>query len=129
MDTPKELMYKKTDEWIKVDNNVGTVGISDFAQDQLSDIVFVEIEKEVGDMVNKGETVATIESVKAAADVTSPVSGKVTAVNEEIADSPEMLNEDPYIKGWLIKIELENPEETDELMDAAEYEKLCESRH
>jgi len=128
MNTPKELKYEKTDEWLKLEDNQGVVGISDFAQEQLSDIVFVEFEKEVDEIIKKGETIATIESVKAAADVSSPVSGKITAVNEGIADAPELLNEDPYTKGWLVKIELDNPEEINNLLDSAEYEKLCESR-
>jgi glycine cleavage system H protein len=122
MNIPKEMKYTKNDEWVKVEGNVGAVGISDHAQEQLSDIVFVEVVVAEGDTVSQGETLATLESVKAAADVYAPVSGKVVAVNESLPDTPEMVNSEPYGKAWMVKIELSNPSELDGLMDAAAYE-------
>lgn len=122
MNIPSDLKYTKNDEWIRVEGNIGTVGITDFAQDQLSDIVFVEIILAEGEMVNQGDTCATIESVKAAADVYMPIGGQVSAINEELPDTPEMVNSDPYGKAWLVKIEISDPTELDGLMDAAAYE-------
>lgn len=129
MNTPANLKYAKTDEWVKVDGNIATVGISDYAQDQLSDIVFIEFNREIDDAVSKGDALATIESVKAAADVNSPISGKVLAVNEGLSDIPETLNHDPYEKAWLYKIEMSNSGELKDMMDATAYEKYCEGRH
>ncbi len=129
MKTPEDLKYQKTDEWVKVEGNIATIGISDFAQDQLSDIVFIEFNRDPDDQVAKGEALVTIESVKAAADANSPVSGKVLEVNEALSDVPETLNDDPYEKGWLYKIELSDPSELNDLMDAAAYVKFCEGRH
>ncbi len=128
MNVPANLKYAKSDEWVKVDGKVATIGISDYAQDQLSDIVFVEIALGVGDQAQKGKVGATLESVKAAADVSLPVSGKVVEINEEIADSPEVVNSDPYGKAWMLKIELSNPGDLDDLMDADAYSKYCEER-
>jgi len=125
MNFPQDLKYTRNDEWISPD---GTVGISDYAQDQLSDVVFVEFVVSEGDEVNKGDIIATVESVKAAADVYAPVSGKVAAVNEDLADEPELINEDPYGKAWLIKLEIADPAELDDLMDAAAYEAYCKER-
>jgi glycine cleavage system H protein len=121
MKTPESLKYAKTDEWVKVDGDEATIGISDYAQDQLSDVVYVELMVDEGDSVSKSDPVATVESVKAAADVNFPVSGKVTAINEDLADSPEVLNSDPYEKGWMVKVKLEDPSELDDLMTADEY--------
>jgi glycine cleavage system H protein len=129
MNTPKNLKYAKTDEWVKLDGNIATIGVSDYAQDQLSDIVFIEFNRETDDAVTKDDALATIESVKAAGDVNSPVSGKVLEVNEGLSDIPETINDDPYEKGWLYKIEISDPSEVDEMMDAAAYEKYCEGRH
>jgi len=129
MNTPKNLKYVKTDEWVKLDGSIATIGVSDYAQDQLSDIVFIEFNRETDDAVAKGDALATIESVKAAGDVNSPVSGKVLEVNEGLSDIPETINDDPYEKGWLYKIEVSDPSEVDELMDAAAYDKYCEGRH
>jgi glycine cleavage system H protein len=102
--------------------------VSDYAQDQLSDVVFVEITAGIGETVSKGSVVATIESVKAAADVTIPVSGKVIAVNEDLASTPELVNSDPFGAAWMIKVELSNPKELDDLMDAKAYIEYCETR-
>ena len=129
MNTPKGYKFNKTDEWVQVDGNLAIIGISDFAQDQLSDIVYIEFNKEAGESIEKGQILATIESVKAAADVNSPISGKVLEVNESLSDTPEVLNEDPYKNGWLYKVEFNNPSEIDELFDAKGYDEFCESRH
>jgi glycine cleavage system H protein len=129
MNTPADLKYSKTDEWVKIEGNIATIGISDFAQSQLSDIVYVEFMKDVDDTCAKGASVATIESVKAAAEVASPVSGKILEVNESVSDSPELLNTDPYIGAWLVKLEITDASEVDTLMDSAAYDKYCEERH
>ena len=129
MKTPENLKYTKTDEWVKIDGSIATIGISDFAQDQLSDIVFIEFNRDPGDEIAMNDALATIESVKAAADVNSPLSGKVLEVNGGLADMPETLNSDPYEKGWLYKVEISDPSEIGELMDAAAYNKYCEGRH
>ena len=127
MSTPKDLKFTETDEWIKVKGNTALIGISDFAQNQLSDIVYIEYELDADDDFEKEETVATIESVKAAADVHSPVSGTVLEINEALIDNPENLNEDPY-GSWLFKISLDDPSEVDGLMDAETYDRFCEDR-
>jgi len=128
MSTPQHLKFANSDEWADVDGGQAVVGVSDYAQTQLSDVVFVEIAVEVGDTVTKGSTVATIESVKAAADVNAPVSGKVIEVNEAIANTPDLINTDPFGASWLIKVELSDPAELDSLMDAAAYDAYCETR-
>ena len=128
MEYPKELKYQKTDEWVKVEGGIATIGISDYAQDSLSDVVFVEFEVETGDTVKVGATLATIESVKAAAEVVFPVSGTIIEVNEKLPGTPETLNKDPYGKGWLCKVKLSKPEELDSLLDAKAYEAYCQDR-
>ncbi len=128
MSVPSDLKYTKTDEWVKVEGNVGTVGITDYAQEQLSDIVFVEVNVAEGETVKKDTTCATIESVKAAADVNMPVSGKVVSINEALPSTPEQLNSDPFGKAWLLKVELSNPAELNSLMDASAYEKYLQER-
>jgi glycine cleavage system H protein len=121
--TPSNLKYAKSDEWF--DPATGKVGISDYAQGQLSDIVFMEITVSVGDDVKAGQAIASVESVKAASDVMSPISGKVVAINESLPDAPEAINSDPYGEAWFIQIE--NGDGAD-LLDAAAYEKHCEER-
>lgn len=123
MNIPSNLKYTSTDEWVKVDGNIATVGVTDHAQEQLSDVVFVEITVGVGEKVAKKSTIATVESVKAAADVNMPITGKVVAINEDLPQTPDLVNSDPYGKAWMIKVEIENPAELDSLMDAAGYEK------
>lgn len=114
------LYYARTDEWLKVENGIGTIGISDYAQDQLGDIVYVEaIEK--GQKLKQGEAFTTIESVKAVSDMNAPVSGEVIAVNEAITEDTSLLNADPYGKGWIIKIKIDNKEELKNLMTSADY--------
>jgi glycine cleavage system H protein len=126
MNIPRELKYTESNEWINLDGKKGTIGISDYAQNQLSDIVFAEVIVSEGDRVKKGDTIATVESVKAAADVYTPVSGKVLSVNESLARTPEVINSDPYGAAWIVKIELEDPTELDGLLDAPAYDKLIE---
>ncbi|MBI9047841.1 MAG: glycine cleavage system protein GcvH [Anaerolineaceae bacterium] len=128
MSVPSNYKFAKTDEWVKVEGNIATIGISDYAQEQLSDIVYLEIEVAVDDNVEKEIQFATVESVKAAGDINSPVSGKVVEVNESLSDNPELLNSDPFNKAWLIKVELSNPSDLDSLFDASAYEKYCEER-
>lgn len=122
MKIPGNLKYTVNDEWIKVEGNVVVSGVTDYAQEQLSDVVFVEIVVSEGDVVSKGDTGATIESVKAAADVYIPVSGKVVAVNGDLPNSPDKVNSDPYGEAWMVKIEMSNPEELKEYLDASGYE-------
>ncbi len=121
MNYPVELKYTKDHEWMKMEGDVAVVGISDFAQDALGDIVFINM-PEVGDTVTAGEALGDVESVKAVSDVNSPVTGVVVAVNEDLVDAPENLNTDPY-GSWIIKVE--QITETEELMDAAAYEAFC----
>ena len=121
MNYPAELKYSKTHEWIKTEDGVAVVGISDFAQDALGDVVFVNLPA-VGDEVTAGESFGDVESVKAVSDLICPVSGMICAVNEELEDSPELLNEDPY-GAWIIKVE--NVTDEEELLDAAAYEAFC----
>lgn len=128
MNIPADLKYTKTDEWVKVEGKVATVGITDYAQSQLSDIVYFEFKVDVGDAVKKDKTIATVESVKAAADVNSPVSGTVLELNEKLNDLFESINTDPFGSAWMVKIEMSDPAELDQLMDAAAYTKYCEER-
>ena len=121
MNYPVELKYTKDHEWIKMEGDIAVIGISDFAQDALGDVVFINL-PEVGDTVNAGESFGDVESVKAVSDVNSPVTGVIVEVNEELADSPELLNENPY-DAWIIKVENITAEE--ELLDAAAYEAFC----
>lgn len=128
MDIPGNLKYTKADEWIKIDGTIATVGITDYAQSQLSDVVFVEITVTPGDVVKMNSLCATIESVKAAAEVSLPVSGKVLETNEGLPNSPEIVNSDPYGKAWMVKIELSSPAISSDLMDAAAYQAYCQER-
>ena len=125
MNFPAELKYSKDHEWMKVEDGVAVIGISDFAQSELGDVVFVNL-PEVGDEVTAGEAFGDVESVKAVSDLVSPVSGKVCEINEELLDAPEKLNEDPY-GAWMIKVE--DLGDTEELLDAADYEKFCAEEH
>ncbi len=124
MKAPAELKYSKNDEWIRVEDEVATLGITDYAQDQLSDVVFVEIVVLEGDTLGKGETCAVVESVKAAADIYMPVGGEILAINEALVDSPELINEDPFGEAWLIKFKISDPGELESLMDAEAYKNL-----
>jgi len=122
---PKDFLYTDDHEWIRMDGEIGTIGITDHAQKQLGDIVFVEV-PEVDDEVEKGDEAGSIESVKAVADVFAPVSGTVVEVNDNLEDAPETVNQDPHGEGWLFKIQLSDMSELDGLMDAAAYEKYLE---
>ncbi len=125
---PQELKYQKTDEWVKIVNGVATIGITDYAQDALSDVVFVEFAIDPDDEVSAGDSLATIESVKAAAEVVFPVSGKVLEVNQTVIDTPETLNSSPYEEGWLVKVQVADESEMDSLLDAAAYDAYCKER-
>lgn len=122
MNFPAELKYTKDHEWIRVDGDVAYVGITDYAQSELGEIVFVDVTT-VGETVAKEETFGTIEAVKTVSDLFMPVGGEVLEVNPELEDAPQLVNEDAYGKGWIIKISISDPAELDELLDAAEYEK------
>jgi glycine cleavage system H protein len=128
MNIPTHLKYTSNDEWIKVEGKIGTVGISDYAQNALSDIVYVEIVAAEGDVLNKGDTCATLESVKAAADVYLPVGGKIIAINTDLPDKPETVNSDPYGEAWMVKLEITDPSELDSLLDAAAYEQHVQEK-
>ena len=123
MNVPTNLKYTNDHEWVKVDGNVATVGITDFAQSELGDIVFVDIQTE-GDELGKGEVFGAIEAVKTVADAFMPVSGKVIEVNADLEGAPETVNSDPYGAGWMIKVEMSNPAELNELLDAAQYQQI-----
>ncbi|NRD76426.1 glycine cleavage system protein GcvH [Bacillus sp. BRMEA1] len=123
MSIPKELRYSEEHEWVKVEGEKVRVGITDFAQHELGDIVFVEL-PEIGDEVTANEPFGSVESVKTVSELYAPVSGKVVEVNEDLSDSPEFVNESPYEKAWMIVIELSNPSELDELLTAEQYEEM-----
>ena len=128
MQFPKDLRYTRNDEWIRVEGDLGTIGITDYAQDQLSDIVFVEMTLGVGEQAAKGAACATIESVKAAAEVYLPVGGTVTKLNEDLPKTPEQVNKDPYGAAWMVQIKIAKPGELSDLMEAAAYEAYCKER-
>ena len=126
-DVPNELSYTKSHEWVRVDEEgIATIGITDHAQEMLGDLVFVEL-PEVGTELGIGAECAVVESVKAASDVYSPVSGEVVEANELLADAPETINQDAYEEGWIFRVRLSNPTEVDGLMDADSYAEHCES--
>jgi len=125
--TPEDLKYTENDEWIRVEGDTARIGLTDYAQDHLSDLVFVEL-PDVGEMLTKGEAFAAVESVKAASDVYAPASGEVIAVNSKLDDAPETINSDPYGEGWFVEIKLSNKAELNDLMDAAAYAKHCAAR-
>jgi len=122
MNFPSDLKYSKEHEWVKVEGNTGTIGVTDFAQKELGDIVYVEIES-VGSTVAKDGVFGTVEAVKTVSDLFMPVSGKVLEKNASLNDAPEVVNNDPYGKGWMIKIEFTDPGELNGLMDAETYKK------
>ena len=118
---PEDLHYSKDHEWVRVEGNVAVVGITDYAQDSLGDVVYVELPKP-GEQFAANESFGSVESVKAVSEVFSPVSGAVVGSNETLGDEPEKVNQDPYGEGWMIRIEMSNPGEVDSLLTAAEYE-------
>jgi glycine cleavage system H protein len=123
---PADLKYTANDEWARIEGDVATIGVTDYAQEQLSDIVFVEYVLDEGDKASKGDACAAVESVKAASDVYLPLSGEVIAINEDLADSPELINSDPYGEAWMLKIKISDPSEIEELLDATEYGALSD---
>ena len=126
MKIPAELKYTEDHEWVRVEGDTATVGITDFAQGELGDVVFVEIETE-GEELDKGETFGTVEAVKTVSDLFMPVGGEVAEVNETLADEPEIVNKDPYGKGWMIKIKVKDSSELDDLLTADDYKKMVEA--
>ena len=122
MNTPDHLKYNKMDEWVKIEADVATIGITDYAQDQLSDVVFAEVKVSVGNILEQGKMIAVVESVKASSDIVLPISGKVLEINDEILSSPELINSDPYGRAWLIKVQVTKPVEIAELIDSRSYQ-------
>jgi glycine cleavage system H protein len=129
MNFPSELKYTKTHEWVRVEGNIATIGISDHAQHELGDIVFLEVARAVGSVLKKGDSFGTVESVKTLSDIYAPVSGKVIEINKSISDSPESVNEDPYGKAWMVKIEMSDTAELTLLMDVDSYKKSLAEAH
>lgn len=121
--TLPDLKYAKTDEWLKLEGDTATLGLSDYAQDALNDIVFVELPK-VGSTVAAGESFGVVESVKAASDLYMPVAGRVVAVNGDLSGSPETVNQDPYAEGWMVRLKLDDPAQAGALMDPAAYGRI-----
>lgn len=126
METPSHLKYRDTHEWSLVEDDVITVGITDFAQDALGDVVFVEL-PDVGDNVDKGASIAVVESVKTASDIYAPAAGEIIAVNSELEDSPEKVNASPYQDGWMFKIRLSDASQLDDTLDADTYDEVAEA--
>ena len=123
MNIPENVKYTKDHEWVKVEGKIGIIGITDYAQGELGDVVFVDIDSDLTE-INKGETFGTIEAVKTVSDLFAPFSGKVTEINQALVDSPELVNTDPFGNGWMIKAELKNPGDLDDLLDTKAYKAL-----
>jgi len=123
MNIPENLKYTNDHEWLKIDGNIGYIGITDYAQGELGDIVYIDIPDDITE-VKKGESCGTIEAVKTVSEILAPVSGKVLEVNRKLNDAPDTINKDPYNEGWLLKIELSNPAEANDLLDAKAYKAL-----
>ncbi|MDA0331007.1 MAG: glycine cleavage system protein GcvH [Bacteroidetes bacterium] len=126
MNVPEELRYTQEHEWVKLDGNIATVGITDFAQSELGDIVYLEIDT-LGADINSNDVFGTVEAVKTVSDLFMPVNGKVIDVNPSLEDNPEVVNDDPYGEGWIIKVEVSNPSDIDNLMSYEEYKNLIGS--
>jgi glycine cleavage system H protein len=123
MNIPEDLKYTKDHEWVKIDGSTGTVGITDYAQGELGDIIYIDVTT-VGNDVGAGDTFGTIEAVKTVADMFAPVAGKITEFNSAVNDNPAVVNNDPYGAGWLVKMEIKNPGDLDGLLSVEEYKKL-----
>ena len=123
MDVKENLKYTKDHEWVSVDGNIATVGITDFAQSELGDIVYVEVDT-LDETLNKDEVFGTVEAVKTVSDLFLPMSGKIVEFNESLSDNPESINESPYEQGWIIKVEISNPDEINELLNSNDYSDL-----
>jgi glycine cleavage system H protein len=126
MEFPTGLRYSQEHEWVAVDGDIATIGITDYAQEQLGDVVYVELPA-AGKVLNKDDTFGVVESVKAVSDIYAPVSGTVTETNADLPNAPELVNADPYGKAWMIRVRLSNPQEVNEMMDAAAYQKFVET--
>ena len=126
MNIPAELKYTQDHEWVRVEGSVVTIGVTDFAQGELGDVVFVEIETE-GENLEKGETFGTVEAVKTVSDLFMPVGGEITEVNPSLADEPELVNKDPYSAGWMIKVSMSDPSDLADLLSAEDYQKMIEA--
>jgi glycine cleavage system H protein len=120
---PDNIKYTKEHEWVSVDGNIGTIGITEYAQGELGDVVYLDLNESIGD-VTVGQSIGTIEAVKTVSDLYSPVTGKLIEVNQELKNTPEIINSDPYGLGWMVKIELSNPSEIDGLLDSSGYRSL-----
>jgi glycine cleavage system H protein len=125
---PADLKYSKTDEWVRVEGDQATVGITDYAQDQLGDIVYIELPWDAGTSVSHEAKFGDIESVKATSELISPVSGEVVKVNEDLKDRPELINDNPYENGWMLVVKIANPAELDSLMSADQYTAYLQGR-
>lgn len=125
---PKDLKYSKTDEWVRVEGDQATIGISDYAQDQLGDIVYLELPWTTNQDIAQKAKFGDVESVKATSELVSPVSGTIVKINETLKEHPELVNDDPYVKGWMLVVKLANPAELDELLSAEAYLQYLEGR-
>ncbi len=124
MNFPENLKYTKDHEWLKIEDNAGTIGITDYAQKELGDIIYLDISANVGDEVKQGDQIGTIEAVKTVSEVYSPISGRVVDINEGINDNPSVINQEPYGGGWIIKIESNNADELINLLDVNQYKEI-----
>ena len=125
---PEDLKYSKTDEWVRVEGDQATIGITDYAQDQLGDIVYIELPWDQSAQVSHETKFGDIESVKATSELVSPVSGEVVKANDELKDQPELINDSPYEEGWMLVVKMSNPDEVDSLMSAEEYKAYLQDR-
>ena len=125
MNFPSNIKYTKEHEWISISDNIGTIGITDYAQGELGDVVFIDIDPNIGE-VKKGDSIGTIEAVKTVSDIFAPVSGKVIEVNKELTNTPEVVNSDPYGLGWMVKIEIKDENESGDLLTAEKYRELVD---
>jgi glycine cleavage system H protein len=125
MNFPTNIKYTKDHEWISVQKNIGTIGVTDYAQGELGDVVFIDIDPNIGE-VKKGESVGTIEAVKTVSDIFAPVGGKVVEVNKDLTNTPEVVNSDPYGLGWMVKIEIKDQNELNDLLNAEQYKALVD---
>ena len=123
MNIPDNLKYTNEHEWVKVDGNIGVIGVTDYAQGELGDVVFIDIDPTISD-VKKGDSIGTIEAVKTVSDIFAPFSGKIVEINSKLSDTPEMVNSDPYGEGWMIKIEISDNSEINELLNSESYKIL-----
>ena len=125
---PEDLKYTKSDEWVRIEGETATLGISDYAQDALNDLTYLELSVDVGSHIDAGDAVAEVESVKASSSIYTPIGGEVLAVNSTLKEAAETINADPYGQGWLVKLKVADTSVLDSLMNAADYQKYCESR-